>query len=85
MTTPARHRAAAVMLRSRYQAVVAGRVNLEVTPCWGFELWLALAREHDRRAKLLEALADTAELPAIVMNHTTRKSAPLDRAKLPHR
>lgn len=64
--TAQRHRAAAIMLRSRHRLVAKGGVALDTSPMWGWEIWPALAAEHDRRAARIEMeLASTAELSAI--------------------
>jgi hypothetical protein len=64
--TAQRHRAAAIMLRSRYRLVSSGKVALDTSPMWGWEIWPVLAADHDRRAARIEMeLAATAKLPAI--------------------
>lgn len=52
--TAARHRAAAIMLRSRYRLVSTGKATQDTTLNWGWVIWPALAVEHDRRAQKLE-------------------------------
>ena len=64
--TAARHRAAATALRTKYQAARRGMMP-PIVGSWGYEIWPALAAEHDRRAAQIDlSLATTAEMTAIV-------------------
>jgi len=49
------HRESARLWRWRYRQLVAGRISVGEARVWGWEIWPALAREHDRRANQLEA------------------------------
>lgn len=70
--TAQRHRAAAIMLRSRYKTVVSGLVDPVRTPYWGYEIWPALARVHDQLAEKIDlSLAKTAEIEAIIDSSLT--------------
>jgi len=73
--TAARHRAAATALRTKYQAARRGMMPSSVGS-WGYEIWPALAAEHDRRAAQIDlALATTAEMTAIVDAIDTRRTS----------
>ena len=76
--TAARHRAAATAIRARYRTARKGLMPSSVGS-WGYEIWPALAAEHDRRAAQIDlALATTAEMTAVVdaITTTDQRSTP---------